>query len=109
MPPSVSTSAVPSIITRAWSGRTRPAMMLTIEVLPDPERPNRAISPPSASNRASSWNAPRRCLMSTASVIEASFDVEPAVGKARHHFGGEEREHGDDDGDEGEAEGARVA
>src|SRR5262249_17822653 len=109
MPPSVSTSTVRSMVTRARSGRTRPAMILTIDVLPDPERPNRAIRPPSASNCAWSWKAPSRCLMSTARVMQASFDVEPAVGEARHHFRGEQRKHGDGDGDEGEAEGARVA
>ena len=32
-------------------------MMLTIEVLPEPDRPNRAISPLSASNRASMQEA----------------------------------------------------
>ena len=39
---------------RPWSGRISPAMTLTSEVLPAPERPNSAMSPPPVSKRASS-------------------------------------------------------
>src|SRR3954469_25657320 len=40
-------------------------MMLTSDVLPDPERPNSAVSPPSAANAASSTKAPRRWRAAT--------------------------------------------
>ena len=42
----------------ALSGRISPAMTLTIDVLPEPDRPNSATSPPPVSNRASSRKLP---------------------------------------------------
>ena len=46
--------------TRPLSGRISPAMMLTSDVLPEPDAPNSAVSRPPLSKAASSWKLPSR-------------------------------------------------
>ena len=88
------------------SGRIRPAMTLTSEVLPEPERPNSAVSPPPVSKRASSRKAPSRCRMST---LERHSTSSRRSALARHHLGGEQRQHRDRDRDQRQPQRAGIA
>ena len=55
-----SNSTLSSSAMRPRSGVTRPAIMLTIVVLPEPDGPNSAVTPPAVSNRAAMLKSPRR-------------------------------------------------
>src|SRR4029077_1686544 len=105
-PPAESNSSVPSTEMRPRSGASRPATMLTIDVLPEPEGPNSAVTPSGASNFAAMLNPPSRFSTSTASM---SAPVQPGAGAAREPFGRDERNQRNDDGENDERRGRRVA
>src|SRR5437868_7148531 len=65
---SVSVRTEPSMTIRPLCGEIRPAITLTIEVLPAPERPNRAVRPRPLRNCMSSVKDPSRCSISTSSI-----------------------------------------
>src|SRR5258705_5651262 len=96
MPPAESNTASPLMAMRPRSGRRMPAMALTTEVLPAPERPNRAVTPSPASNEAARRKSPSPRSMSTDSI----FPRYPARGAAHHHLGnaesGKRQQHRDD-------------
>ena len=68
--------------------------MLTTVVFPAPEGPNNAVTPPAASKRTASLNAPSSFSTSTASTI---IPVEAHAGAAGEPFRGEERRKRQDD------------
>ena len=53
---------------RPRSGDSSPAIMLTIEVLPEPEAPNSAVTPPWVSKAAAIEKSPRRFSTSSVSI-----------------------------------------
>ena len=63
--------------------------MLTIVVLPAPEGPNRAVTPPAASKRTASLNVPSSFSTSTASTV--SCPCTPHAGAAGEPFRDNER------------------
>src|SRR4051794_38337906 len=81
-------------------------MMLTTEVLPEPDLPNSEVRPGPALNATSSSNLPRRCRIATSSTSRAR---EAAADAAGEKLGEEQRRHRDDDGDDGESQGAGIA
>ena len=60
MPAAVSVSTRPSTTTLPWSGAISPATAFTIVVLPEPERPNNAVTPAGATKDASSAKPGKR-------------------------------------------------
>src|SRR5215831_18642644 len=92
MPRAASNIVSPLIAMRPRSGRRIPAMALTTEVLPAPERPKSAVTPSPPSNAAARRNSPRLRSTSSESIV-ASY----AARGAPHHDFGEiqrgEREH----------------
>src|SRR4051794_29597056 len=105
-PHSVSVSVSRSTTTRPRSGRISPAMTLISDVLPDPERPNSAVSPPSASNAASRRKAPRRWRTAT-SII--SMPEGAAGGALDDPLRQKQRRRRDRDRDQGETQRADLA
>src|SRR5262245_30490253 len=79
---------------RPRSGATRPAIMLTIEVLPEPDAPNSAVTPPAVSNFAASENSPSLFSTSTASI---SIPVVSHAGTPREPLGCDQRGERDND------------
>ena len=61
---------------RPRSGLLTPAMALMMLVLPEPERPNSAITGAFEANVACNVNAPKRCSTSTLSMM-IRFTIEP--------------------------------
>src|SRR5262245_57830194 len=94
-----SNSTSSSNVMRPRSGLIRPAIMLTIVVLPPPEGPNSAVAPPTVSNLATIGKLPNRFSTSTRSM---SFSVEARAGAARQPFGRDQRDQrqGDRDDDQ---------
>ena len=70
--------------------------MLTIEVLPEPDGPNSAVTPSGASNFAATAKSPSRFSTSTSSM---SAPVQARAGAPREPFGGDQRDQRDDDRD----------
>ena len=68
MPLSDANRGVLSSVMTPRSGFSRPAIMLTSEVFPAPEGPNKAVAPPAASKRTASRNAPSCFCTSTTST-----------------------------------------
>src|SRR5258706_10972582 len=101
-----SNNTMSSSAMRPRSGASRPAIMLTIVVLPAPDGPNRAVTPPEVSNCADSAKSPSCFSTETASIL---FTVEPRAGAARQPFGGNQRDQRDGDRHDDEAAGRRVA
>src|SRR6476469_286232 len=96
-PPAESNSSVPLTEMRPRSGVTRPATMLTIEVLPEPEGPNSAVTPSAVSNFAAMEKSPS-CLWT--STLSISAPVQPHAGAAREPFGADQRDQRDRDRDQ---------
>src|ERR1043166_6064372 len=96
-PRAESNSIVPLQTIRPRSGVTSPATMLTIEVLPEPDGPNSAVTPSAASNFAATPNSPSFFSTSTASM---SLPVEARAGAAREPFGGDQRHQRNHDRDD---------
>src|SRR5262249_31662620 len=92
-----SNSTTPSNAMCPRSGRTRPAIMLAIVVLPAPDEPNSAVTPPAASNLASSVKSPSRFPTSSANIL---LSVDARVGKPREQFGCDKRQQREDDSDD---------
>src|SRR5712672_3302368 len=93
MPRPLSNTGSPSIVMRPRSGRRMPAMALTTEVLPAPERPKSAVTPSPASKAALRRNAPRRRSMSTVSVIASHPFCRTAHQYFRNVERGERKQH----------------
>src|SRR5260221_840937 len=93
MPRPLSNTGSPSIVMRPRSGRRMPAMALTTEVLPAPERPKSAVTPSPASKAALRRNAPRRRSMSTVSVIAPHPFCRTAHQYFRNVERGERKQH----------------
>src|SRR5262245_55846322 len=91
---------------RPRSGVTRPAIMLTIDVFPEPEGPNSAVTPPSVSNFAATEKSPRRFSTSTSMRL---LTVEARAGAPREPFRYDERRERDDDRDHDQAERSGIA
>src|SRR5689334_11662866 len=104
MPPE-SNSSVPSYMIRPRSGVIRPAIMLTMDVLPEPDGPNSAVTPSGASNFAATVNSPSRFSTSTVSILDP---VHPRADVAGEPFGGDQRNQRNDDGEHGEPRRRRV-
>src|SRR6185503_13226969 len=105
IPRSLSNTGSPLMTIRPRSGRRMPAMALTTEVLPAPERPKRAVMPSPASKAALRRKLPRRRSMSSLRVIAR----DPAGGAAYQHFGREQGRQRERDRYERHAQGLRVA
>src|ERR1044071_2266051 len=101
----LSNSTVPLQTIRPRSGVMRPATMLTIEVLPDPDGPNSAVTPSGASNAAATLKSPSFFSTSTASM---SLPVEARAGAAREPFGSDQRDQRDHDRDHDQACGRSI-
>src|SRR3954469_25319256 len=95
-PPETNSSASP-LRMRPRLSRISPATMLTIEVLPEPDGPNRAVTPPAASNFAATAKSPSRFSTSTASI---SFPVDARAHAPREPLGEDQRDQRDDDRDD---------
>src|SRR5438045_3669094 len=106
MPALESNSSVSLHVTRPRSGVIRPAIILTIEVLPEPDGPNSAVTPSGASNLALTRNSPS-CL--STSTVSISGPVQSRAGAAGQPLGGDQCDQRDDDRDDGEPGGGRVA
>src|SRR5882724_5188106 len=104
--PAESNSNVPLDETRPRSGVTRPATMLMIEVLPEPDGPNSAVTPSAASNFAAMVKSANRFSTSTPSM---SASVQPHAGAAREPFGADQGDQRDHDRDQHETPGRRIA
>src|SRR5215471_16212489 len=91
---------------RPRSGVSNPAIMLTIDVLPEPEAPNSAVTPSAASNAAAIEKSPRRFSTSTASML---LPVETRAGAAREPFRDDQRQQRDGDRDQHQPAGSGVA
>ena len=74
---------------RPASGRDSPAMALTSVVLPEPERPNSAVTPPSAPKRASRVKAPAGARRRPRARHSGPM---PACDEAGQRLGREQRE-----------------
>src|SRR6476660_10036612 len=106
-PDALSNSTVSSSRIRPRSGVIRPAIMLTTDVLPAPEGPNKAVAPLCASKRAAREKSPSCFSTSTDSM---SLSVETRASAAGEPFGGDERHQRDYDGDDNKpARGAFAA
>src|SRR5262245_60161871 len=96
MPRPASNTVSPLMAMRPRSGRRVPAMALTTEVLPAPERPKSAVTPSPASNDAARRKSPNSRSTSTNSI----FACDPARRAAHQDFGdvqgSERKQHGDD-------------
>src|SRR5690242_10734281 len=101
-----SNSTVSSSTMRPRSGVIRPAIILTTDVLPAPDGPNKAVTPPCASNCAARENSPSFFSTSTDNI---SLSVETRAGAARQPFGCDERGQRNDDGDDHEPSGCAFA
>src|ERR1051326_5851314 len=97
--PAESNSNVPLDETRPRSGVTRPATMLMIDGLPEPDGPNSAVTPPAASNFAATAKS-ANCFSTATLSISAS--VQPHAGAAREPFGADQRDQRDGDRDKHE-------
>src|SRR4051812_47038913 len=102
----VSSSSSPSSAMTPRSGLSRPAIMLTSEVLPAPDAPNRPVTRPSLANAASMKKSPSCFETSTRSI---SASMQAPGGAAGKEFGGDQRGHGDDDGDYDQAQRRGIA
>src|SRR6516165_2695154 len=107
MPRSVSISTDPSTTIRPLSGRISPAIALTTEVLPAPERPNNAVRPRPVRKWMSSSNAASRCAISTSST--ASFAGNASADAPRQEVCGEQRDQRQRDRNQGQPQGAGIA
>src|SRR3954467_10226620 len=99
-PPAESKSSVPVHEKRPRSGVSRPATMLMIEVLPEPEGPNSAITPSGVSKFAATLKSPSCFSRSTTSM---SAPMQPGAGAPGQPFGGNKRHQGDHDSDHDKA------
>ena len=88
-------------------GVTSPAIMLTIEVLPAPDGPNSAVTPPAASNCAASAKSPSRLFDVDARA--SSLPVEARAGAPREPFRSDQRDQRDHDRDDDQPHGRGVA
>src|SRR6266581_4151314 len=101
-----SNSTVSAMAMRPQSGVTRPAIMLTSVVLPEPEGPNRAVTPFAVAKRAPIVNCPSRFSTSTFSTL---LSVKAHAGSPRQPFGKHERHERDRDRDQHQAFGGCIA
>src|SRR5690348_8380315 len=106
MPHSLSVRTSPATAIWPRSGRKRPAIALISVVLPAPERPNNAVSPPALSNAASRRNAPKLCSTATLSMSQPQ---RAAGGALDQPLGDEQRRQRNRDRDERQAERRRIA
>src|SRR5215831_2570621 len=91
---------------RPRSGVSSPAIMLTIDVLPEPEAPNSAVTPSAASNAAAIEKSPRRFSTSTASML---FPVKARSRAPREPFRDDQRQQRDRDRDQHQPAGGGIA
>src|ERR1700730_4568825 len=94
MPVEDSNSAAPSSVIRPRSGVIRPAIMLTSVVLPAPEAPNSAVTPPALSSRTLMKKSPRRFSTSREST---SLSVKAHAGTPGQPLRGDQRCKRDED------------
>src|SRR5947199_8327477 len=105
----VSVSTAPSTVMRPRSGRISPAIALTSEVLPDPERPNSAVRPAPLSKAASSRKSPRRCSTATLSITPPLQALDAPRGALDQRLGGEQCQHRDRNRDERQPQCREIA
>src|SRR3954447_5915427 len=104
--PAESNSSVPLQRMRPRSGVTSPATMLIIEVLPEPDGPNSAVTPSAASNFAAMLKSPSCFSTSTTSM---SATVQSSAGTPRQPLGGDQRDERDNDRNDREPSGRCIA
>src|SRR6266850_2718190 len=105
MPAALSYSVLFSTEMRPDCGRASPAMRLSTVLLPAPERPKRAVTPPPVANAASSAKAPTRQRTSNSSIAAGG-----AHGGASHQdVGSHQRHQRQDDREDAQAQRLRVA
>src|SRR5712671_6987480 len=108
-PLAVSVSTSPSTAIWPRVGRISPAIALTSEVLPEPERPNSAVSPPPLSKAASSRKSPRRCSTATLSMSYLLDPPDAPRGALDQRLGGEQCQHRNRDRNESQPQGREIA
>src|SRR5882672_720482 len=97
MPSSAANTVSPLISMRPRSGRRMPAMALTTEVLPAPDRPNSAVTPSPVWNEAERLQAPSLRSTSTDSIFLAHYPARRAAHQDfRYVERGERQQHRDD-------------
>src|SRR5688572_15081677 len=101
-----SNSTASSRTIRPRSGVSRPAIMLTSVVLPAPDGPNSAVTPPAAWKRATKEKSPSFFSTSTDST---SISEETRAGAARQPFGDDEGSQRNDNRDDDKASGGGFA
>src|SRR5262249_15805763 len=106
MPAAVSVRTSPSSTMRPRSGRMRPAITLTSDVLPAPERPHSAVTPPPLSNAASRRKSPSECSIA---ALNMSQPKHPSAGTLNQGLGSKQRQHRDCDRDECQSERREIA
>src|SRR5690348_16920722 len=102
----LSNNTLSSSAIRPRSGGTRPAIMLTSDVLPEPDGPNSAVAPPAASNLIASANSPSFFCTSTLSI---SFPVVAQACAPGEPFRGDQCDQRQYDGDHHEPHRLQVA
>src|SRR5437763_16305650 len=108
-PRAVSVSTSPSTAIWPRVGRISPAIALTSEVLPEPERPNSAVSPPPLSKAAASRKPPRRCSPATLSMSYLLDPLDAPRGALDQRLGGEQCQHRNRDRDERQPQCREIA
>src|SRR5215475_6559045 len=101
-----SNNAVSAMAMWPRSGVTRPAIMLTSVVLPEPDGPNRAVTPAPVLKHTLTMNSPRRFSTSTLSTL---LSVKAHAGPARQPFGEHECHERERDRDQHQASGGCIA
>src|SRR3982074_2611662 len=105
-PPAEANSSVPLHGMWPRSGITSPATMLMIEVLPEPDGPNSAVTPSAAWNFAAMVKS-ANCF--STSTLSMSAPVQPHAGAACEPFGADQRDQRDHDRDQHETPGSGIA
>src|SRR5262245_63935273 len=90
---------------RPESGRARPAIRLSTVLLPAPERPKSAVTPPPVANATSSAKVPRRQRTSSSSIAARRA----RRGAAHEDLGSHQRRERKEDGQDGQAERLCIA
>src|SRR6185369_972369 len=105
MPAPLSYSVRPSTVMRPDCGRARPAIRLSTVLLPAPERPKSAVTPPPVAKAASRVKVPRRQRTSNSSIAARGA----RRGAPHQDFGGHQRGERQEDRQDAEAQRLGIA
>src|SRR5689334_3693517 len=106
MPAAASNSTSSSSAMRPRSGLDKPAIIATIDVLPEPDGPNSAVMPRSPVNSASTLNSPSCFSIATLSMSDA---MHARAGAPTEPFGNDKRAERDQNGDHDQSHRRGVA